>query len=100
MTHVCIGIHIHTEPERLHATLAGLQANTSQPVELLLLPDGPDEMTSTALAALGDLPQSGTAAPLGAPACFNRLAVSTDASVLVLLESGALVGPGWLGYLL
>jgi glycosyltransferase involved in cell wall biosynthesis len=98
--HVCIGIHVYTEPERLHATLASLQANTSQPVELLLLLDGPDEMTNTALAAHRDLPQSCTAEPLGPPACFNRLAVSTDVSVLVLLESGALVGPGWLDFLL
>jgi hypothetical protein len=60
MKHVCIGIPVHAEPERLHATLASLQANTSQPVELLLLPDGPDEMTSTALTALRHLPQSGT----------------------------------------
>jgi glycosyltransferase involved in cell wall biosynthesis len=67
---------------------------------LLLLPDGPDEATRAALAALRELPQAGTGEPLGPPACFNRLAVSTDADVLVFLESGAIVGPGWLDYLL
>lgn len=100
MPRVCVGIHVHAEPKGLHATLASLRANTVSSIELLLLPDGPDEATRAALAALGDLPQSGTAAPLGPPACFNRLAIATQASVLILLESGALVGPGWLDYLL
>ena len=100
MHHVQMGIHVHAEPERLHATLASLRTNTSQPIELLLLPDGPDAETSIALAALRDLPQSGTAEPLGPPACFNRLAVASEADIIVLLESGAVVGPGWLDYLL
>jgi glycosyltransferase involved in cell wall biosynthesis len=100
MKRVRIGIHVHVEPERLHATLASLRMNTSRPVDLLLLPDGPDEATKAALATLRNLPQSGTIEPLGPPACFNRLAVATDASVLVLLESGSLIGPGWQDYLL
>jgi O-antigen biosynthesis protein len=100
MHRVCIGIHVHAEAERLHATLSSVRANTAGAVELLVLPDGPDEATRDALATIHDLPQSGTAEPLGVPACFNRLAASTDASVLVLLESGSLVGPAWLSYLL
>ncbi|MGH2522710.1 MAG: glycosyltransferase, partial [Anaerolineales bacterium] len=100
MPRICIGIHVHAEPDRLRATLDSLRATTSHTVDLLLLPDGPDEATRAALAALADLPQSGTAAPLGPPACFNRLAAATDAQVLVLLESGSQVGPGWLDYLL
>jgi O-antigen biosynthesis protein len=100
MRRVSIGIHVHAEPKRLYATLASLRMNTPQPIELLLLPDGPDEEMSTVLAALRDLPQLGTTESLGPPACFNRLAVSADGRVLVLLESGAFVGPGWLDYLL
>jgi glycosyltransferase involved in cell wall biosynthesis len=100
MHRVCIGIHVHAEAERLRATLSSIHVNTVGAVELLLLPDGPDEETRDALATMHDLPQSGTAEALGVPACFNRLAASTDAGVLVLLESGALVGPAWLDYLL
>ena len=97
---LCMGIHVHAEPARLNGTLASLRANTSQPTELLLLPDGPDPSTRQALRAFGEIPQLGTDDPLGPPACFNRLASATDADVLVLLESGALVGPGWLDHLL
>ncbi|NTU85462.1 MAG: glycosyltransferase, partial [Chloroflexales bacterium] len=99
-TRVCIGIHVYAEPERLRATLDALGANTARAFELLLLPDGPDMPTRAALARLPQLPRLGTDEPHGAPACFNRLAAASDADVLVLLESGALVGPGWLDHLL
>ncbi|HEX6482488.1 MAG TPA: glycosyltransferase [Ktedonobacteraceae bacterium] len=100
MKHVCVGVHVHAEPERLLATLESLRKHTSQAIDILLLPDGPDDATKAVLDTLCDLPQSGTADPLGPPACFNRLANTTNAEVLILLESGALVGPGWLDYLL
>ena len=97
---VCIGVHVHAEPARLQATLDALAANTMPGVEVLLLPDGPDVPTQRALAALSSLRQFPTATPRGAPACFNRLIAATDADVVVLLESGALVAPGWLAALL
>lgn len=97
---ICIGIHVYAEPDRLHATLAALKANTSQPFELVLLPDGPDEVTRRSLTALGHLTSLGTPEPRGTAACFNRLAAAGDADVLVLLESGAQVGSGWLDHLL
>ncbi len=100
MNHITIGIHVHAEPQRLLATLASIRANTRQAVELLLLPDGPDEATKATLATMSDIPQSATVQPLGPPACFNRLVTATDADVWVLLESGSLVGPGWLDHLL
>jgi glycosyltransferase involved in cell wall biosynthesis len=100
MQRITIGIQVHAEPESLHATLASVRTNSSHAVELLLLPDGPDEATRAALAGLREIPQSGTSEPLGSPACFNRLAAVSDAHVLVLLESGARVGPGWLDGLL
>ena len=41
-----------------------------------------------------------TDAPAGAAACLNRLAEETSADTLMLLESGAIVSPGWLERLL
>ncbi len=100
MKRILIGIHVHAEPARLSATLAALRAHTTLDYELLLLPDGPDAATKTALARTSDLPQAATSEPLGVAACFNRLANYNDADVVVLLESGALVGPQWLNHLL
>jgi O-antigen biosynthesis protein len=100
MSSVCVGIHVHAEPHRLEATLASLHANTTEVVDLLILPDGPDEGTNAALQRLSDLPQLGTATPLGPAACFNRLATASQAEVLVLLESGSQVAPRWLEHLL
>ena len=97
---VAIGVHVHAEPERLRETLAAIEAHTAADFELLLLPDGPDAATAAALAELGHIRQSATEAPRGAPACLNRLWRETDADVVVLLESGTLVGPGWLERLL
>jgi GT2 family glycosyltransferase len=96
----CVGIHVHAEPERLRATLESLGAHTPAGVDVLLLPDGPDAETAEALAAMPSVRQSGTDAARGPAACFNRLAAAAAADVLVLLESGALVSPGWLEYLL
>src|SRR4051812_20376822 len=96
---ITIGIQVHAEPERLDATLTRIQRYTAGTYDLLLLPDGPDEATAAALARHDGLKQSGTANPLGAAACFNRLARDTASRLVVLLESGSLVGPGWLEYL-
>jgi glycosyltransferase involved in cell wall biosynthesis len=97
---VAIGVHVHAEPERLRETLDALSARTPGPYELLLLVDGPDAETRGALAQWTHVRQSATAAPQGASACFNRLARETAAPILVFLESGTLVGPGWLEQLL
>jgi GT2 family glycosyltransferase len=99
-TRVAIGVHVHAEPAGLLATLAGLRAGTWMPVELYLLPDEPDAATCAMLGNLSDLPQLATPSKAGAAACFNRLAAATDTAVIVLLESGAVVGPSWLDYLL
>ncbi|HWS54790.1 MAG TPA: glycosyltransferase [Pyrinomonadaceae bacterium] len=100
MRKVCVGIHVHAEPSRLRATLESVRARTPGGVGLLLLPDGPDAETAEALASMPGVEQSGTDAGRGAAACFNRLASASPADVLVLVESGAVVGPGWLDYLL
>jgi len=88
-----IGVHVHAEPARLAATLASLTCATADLCPILLLPDGPDSETAAAVARTG-LPAAGTPQPLGPPACFNRLVTATDASVVVLLESGSIVGRG------
>jgi GT2 family glycosyltransferase len=97
---IAIGVHVHAEPHRLRATLAALETNTPANFELLLLPDGPDHGVQAALTELRHVRQSATETPLGAVACFNRLARETTAGTLILLESGTIVAPGWLEKLL
>ena len=96
---VVVGIHAHAEPARLVETVRSLQADGGDGARIVLLPDGPDAALSAALTTeptLASLPQWGTAEPLGPPACFNRLAVRSDAAVVVLVESGTVLGPGCL----
>lgn len=97
---VCVGVHVRTGPEQLETTLASLRANTSLRADLLVLADGPDPSTAAALERLEHVAVSGTRARRGPAACFNRLVAAGDAAVSVFLESGALVGPGWLEELL
>jgi glycosyltransferase involved in cell wall biosynthesis len=100
MTSICIGIPAYEQPAQLQKTLQSLWANTPMPFEVLLLADGPDDSTLAELSRLSHLPQSRTQQPLGAAACFNRLSASTQADIVVLLESGCVVGKGWLQALL
>lgn len=101
-TGVVVGVHAHAEPARLVETVRWLQYGGGAD-EIVLLPDGPDAALSAALRSeptLANLPQWGTAEPLGPPACFNRLASGSEAPVVVLVESGTLLGPGCLSLLL
>jgi hypothetical protein len=43
MTPITLGVHVHAEPERLRATLASIERNTTPDHDFVLLPDGPDE---------------------------------------------------------
>ena len=97
MNSVTIGVHVHAEPARMQATLAALRAHSGS-ASLVVLPDGPD--FATAALRNVDLPQLPTCEPRGPAACFNRLAASCSSAVVVLLESGAIVSPGWLDALL
>jgi GT2 family glycosyltransferase len=94
-----IGVRVHAEPYRLLATLASLRANTTFGAKVYLLCDD-DDATCGSLSRLGDLPRLATGGTVGGPACFNLLATATDTDVVVLLESGAVVGPDWLDHLL
>ena len=98
---VAVGVHAHTEPGRLVQTVWSLRDGAGD-ATVVLLPDGPDDELAAALAtdpALASLPQWGTAEPLGAPVCFNRLASGTDTAVVILIESGTVLGPGCLSLL-
>ena len=95
MASVCIGVHAHAEPGGLRGTLEFLRAHTRSDVEIVLLPDGPDAALRAYLPQVG-LRQLATDEARGAASCFNRLIRATSADVVVLLESGSLVGPGWL----
>ncbi|HEX3527301.1 MAG TPA: glycosyltransferase [Thermoanaerobaculia bacterium] len=97
-TRIVLGIHVHAQPERLRATLAALERNTALDHDLVLLPDGPDEEILRELAPLNlrQLPDEGV---LGTAACLNRLVKNTEAGIVVLIESGVVVGPRWLDHL-
>lgn len=101
MKTICIGIYVNAEPERLGKTLTSLNAGTPPGVEFLLLLDGValNVNATQSWPRLPGLRKSRTAERRGAAACFNRLANSTRADVVVLLESGAQVAPGWLDHL-
>ena len=97
-----VGVHAHAEPAGLVETVRSLRAGGAGNAQVVLLPDGPDATLTAALTTeptLAGLPQWGTAEPLGPPACFNRLASRSDASVVVLVESGTVLGPGCLSLL-
>jgi hypothetical protein len=98
MKSIAIGVHVHSQPARLFATLQSLRKHSPM-ASLILLPDGQDAVTSYRLRGLG-MPQLDSSEPKGAAACFNRLAERTEADVIVFLESGCIAGPGWLEALL
>jgi glycosyltransferase involved in cell wall biosynthesis len=98
VTSVVVGIHVHAEPGRLLETLAAVERRGRRKLAVLLLPDGPDRETARVLAGLPHR-SSSTQRPLGAPACFNRLAAEADADVVILLESGSVPAAGALARL-
>jgi glycosyltransferase involved in cell wall biosynthesis len=97
---ICIGIHVHSQPEQFVETLCHLIKNSPPAIEVVLLADGPDPATRAKLEQAGQYRVSLTDEPRGAAACFNRLLRESEAEILVFLESGALVGPGWLDLIL
>jgi O-antigen biosynthesis protein len=91
---IAIGVHVHAEPARFEATLASIARNTAREHELIVIPDGAEFRIEASARILDD------PGPRGGAACLNRLFRNTDADVVVLLESGALVAPRWLDHLL
>ena len=97
---VAIGVVAYEAPELVTSTLNSLRDCTSVPHELWLLGDGADRETMGLLESWPDAHRSCTLEARGMAACFNRLAAASTAGVLVLLEEGCIVTPGWLQRLL
>ncbi len=99
MTTITLGVHVHAQPDRLRETLAAVERHTALAHDLVLLPDGPDDEIRRELGSLVHLRQLPDEGVLGPAACLNRLARSTESGIVVLIESGAVVGPRWLDHL-
>jgi glycosyltransferase involved in cell wall biosynthesis len=97
---ICVGVHVHSQPEHFAQTLQHLRDNSPSGIEVILLADGPDSEMRSKLEQFGQYRTALTDEPRGAAACFNRLLEESEAEILVFLESGSLVGPGWLDLLL
>ena len=100
MPDLVIGIPVRCEPSRLKATLAALAAGSGAQSQVVLLPDGADADTRSALGEVSHLLQLPSESPMGTAACFNRLVRSVQAEFYVLLESGAIPAADWLHHLL
>jgi len=92
---ILVGIHVHSRPADLAATLNALRWNTRCAFQVLLLVDGSDGSIQSASLPQAGIARSETKDARGAPACFNRLVTWAEADRYVFLESGSIVGPGW-----
>ncbi|HEY6136566.1 MAG TPA: glycosyltransferase [Thermoanaerobaculia bacterium] len=86
---VAVGVHVHAQPERLRATLASID----RAYEIIIIPDGADIETRAALGH-ARAPVLHDDGPRGGAACLNKLVRATDAPIVVLVESGTILGPG------
>ncbi len=100
MNKVCIGIHVASDDQRAIGTLSSIFAHTAAGPDVVMLLDGVPEQSIPGHYPNLNFLTSSDGEPRGATACFNQLARHSDAAVIVFLESGARVGPGWLDHLL
>jgi glycosyltransferase involved in cell wall biosynthesis len=91
---ITIGIYLHSDSARLHATLECLARHTPD-TRIILLPDAPEPAMQATLATLSHYPQLASEEPRGQPAAFNRLIALDEAPLVVFLESGVLVTAHW-----
>ena len=91
---IAIGIHLHSDPRRLRATLSSLEPYSAR-ANVILLPDAPEPEIEALLRDLERYPRL-TGTVRGAPAAFNRLIGFDDAPVVAFLEAGVVVTAGWL----
>jgi glycosyltransferase involved in cell wall biosynthesis len=89
---VTIGVHLHSDPGRLRATLASLARHAAD-ATVILLPDAPEPDVEEVLRTLGAYPRLDGPEP-GAPAAFNRLIGFDETAVVVFLESGVVLTRG------
>jgi len=97
---ITVGIWHYGAIDRLVQSLTSLRRSTLQAVNLLLLLDGPVANLRPTLANWPDAAHWLSPTPIGAPGCFNRLIHHDHADLVIFLESGSLVTPGWLDLLL
>lgn len=97
---VCIGLGVKGAVEQFATTIANYRSCTQTPAELFFLTDRADATLTAAIPKTCDAPQSTLPVPPGGAARFNQLAQASTADVIVLLESGCAVSPGWLERLL
>ncbi len=96
---IAIGIRVDEGRRALLATLDSVRRHGPASCEILLVADAPDPDACTALWEQREHRQLLSERPIGAAACFNRLAAATDADLVVLLESGVVVAPRWLDWM-
>jgi O-antigen biosynthesis protein len=96
MRRVCIGIHFSSGFRLLERTVAGLRANTSPQVGLMILADVAEASSLLQLRNLRNIPQLLSDGAKGSAAAFNLLVRASDADSLVFLTTGTLLAPGWL----
>jgi glycosyltransferase involved in cell wall biosynthesis len=103
---VTITIHDVAGPAELAVTRTALARHTPEPHDLVLLCQKPEAARPAPVpgasveATAGELPALLLGPGEGAPAGLNRLLTSSSTPYILLLESGAVVTPGWLGRLL
>src|ERR1035438_284797 len=97
---IAIGVVATEGADRVRATIDHVRRHTRPHHDLWLLGDGPDADLAELVNRWPEERRSVSAEPQGMAACFNRLARISDAGILVLLEAGSLVSPGWLELLL
>jgi len=98
MKEIIIGLYEDEAVERVQQTLSAIRACTPERHKLLLLLDGVP--APEAMNAFDVIPQVNRSEPMGRAACFNLLVKNESAELYVFLESGSVVGPGWLGLLI
>ncbi len=96
---MAIGVPIEGDPTRLETTLVSLRRNGSSAPEIVFIPDGAGDDVRGALASV-DARVLDDRGARGGAAALNRLFRETEADIVVLLESGAIVAPRWLDHLL
>ncbi len=97
---IIIGIHYYSNPDSLFQTIGFLHAHTNYNFDLIILTEPSQETNNSLRLSEINYPLVCFDKPVGAPKCFNGLISYGCYDIYVFLENGALVGPGWLDYII
>jgi glycosyltransferase involved in cell wall biosynthesis len=100
MNPTAIGLFIADELDLVGATVQSIKRHTNGKYRLILMAASTPPRASTALCECREFTTISLLGKPRAPQAFNQFVASTNEEVVVWLESGALVGPGWLDHLL